>query len=80
VYRRPVDGRYRVFMYGQTTGDGINSGCVKIGWPGAGYVDLACSTGYAEWNGARDDWYSVTILNEAESARNYLVVGLEVVI
>ena len=83
VYTRPVDDKYRVFMYGHSTGDGANSGCVQIGGLPAGgyeYVSLACSTYYAEWNGARDDWHKIAILNEAEEARNYLAVGLEVVI
>ena len=77
VYTRPVDGKYRVFMYGHSTGDGANNGCVQLGGV-AGEVSLACSTAYAEWNGARDDWHRISILNEATSARNFLAVGVEV--
>lgn len=81
VYTRPVDDKYRVFMYGHSTGDGANSGCVQLGGlsaEGFEYVSLACSSYYAEWNGARDDWHKIAILNEADATRNYLAVGLEV--
>jgi hypothetical protein len=84
ITRPSIDDKYRVFMYGQTRGDGTNSGDIRLmgasggTYGGAPYITLASGTGTVQWVGARDDWNAVAIRNEYASAQIFAALGLEV--
>jgi hypothetical protein len=79
VVEDPGDGKYRVFMYGRTQGDGTSASEIRL-LRLHGHITLASATGGVEWVGARDDFHVVAIINQYDYDANHILLGIEVIL
>jgi hypothetical protein len=73
----PGDGKYRVFMYGLTSGDGMHDSAIIL-FRMFEIITLASGKGLVKWAGVRDDFHAVGIDNKYVYTANHTLIGLEV--